>query len=128
MTKYFFYTKSVSLNEQSKEKLKLEIIFTKSNITYLRDKLAELNCYWTLKELNEKKNNENCMPFQLKNKYLNIMIYLMPKDTLNDMDFRLAFENFILSHYKENPLKYSSNIECFNNHRKVLTMVFNLLS
>ena len=116
----------MSLNEQSREKLKLEIIFAKSNIKYLRDKLAELNCYWTLKDLCDKKVND-CLPFELKNKYINIMIYLMPKDTLNDMDFRLAFDNFILSHYKENPLKYSSNIESFNNYRKVSVILFNSL-
>jgi hypothetical protein len=113
----------VSLNEQSKEKLKLEIIFAKSNITYLRDKLAELNCYWTLKDLNDKKAGCWTLFQQLKNKYLDIMIYLMPKDTLNDMDFRLAFDNFILSHYKENPLKYSTNIDSFNNHRKVRKLI-----
>ena len=52
---------SVCNNEQTEQRLRLEITFADSKIKYLKDQLAELNCDWTLykmKSNNKQKINE----------------------------------------------------------------------
>ena len=45
------FDSSVCYNEQTQERLKLELKFVDSNIKYLKDQLAELNCNWTISKM-----------------------------------------------------------------------------
>lgn len=59
MTFYFidFYTVLISNfssachNEESQQRLRLELAFVDSNIKYLKDQLAEVNCDWTMRKV-----------------------------------------------------------------------------
>lgn len=90
-------------NKRMKEQVAMELQFVNSNLTLLKEQLAELNSSVEIYQGNGMKLSIPMIPLGLKE--------------TKEIDFREPFKDFICEHYSEDPVKYDEAITEFMDLR-----------